>query len=130
MKKSILAILIILSIGCTHDFFGYKASGDRNWQYAIETLPDTPNLNKTIHLVDVTVHIVGNRSQFEWPIASSANSGVVGYATTGNEIWVFGRAVNGKIVLNQAVLGHELSHLLNFTDPDVANPDKLEEVFE
>ena len=43
---------------------------------------------------------------------------------------MFGRAVNGKIVLNQAVLGHELNHLLNFTDPDVANPDKLEEVFE
>jgi len=129
MKKSIL-ILIFLFFGCSHHFFGYKDTGDRNWQSAFLTLPDTPNLNKTIRLGDVTVHIVGNRSQFECLKFQEERAGVVGYATTGNEIWVLGKIVNGKIVLNQAVLGHELQHLLNWKDSNVANPDKLEEVFE
>ena len=75
---------------------------------------------------NVTVHIVGDRSYFSWDKASAYGSPVAGYATSGNEIHVFGRIVDGKVRLNQAVLGHELIHLLHFNNPAVCDPDRLE----
>ena len=52
----------------------------------------------------------------------------MGYATDRNEIFVFGKRVGDQIVVDQSILGHELNHLLNFTNPSVANPDTLAEL--
>jgi hypothetical protein len=36
------------------------------------------------------------------------------------------KVVGGKIIVNQAVLGHEMTHLLHFKDPEVVDPDTLD----
>jgi hypothetical protein len=41
---------------------------------------------------------------------------------------VFGKMVNGKIIMNQVILGHEFNHLLNFENPKIADPDKLDDL--
>ena len=48
---------------------------------------------------------------------------VKGCATNNNEIFVIGTEINGKIVIDDEVLGHELRHLLNWANPEIANPD-------
>jgi hypothetical protein len=53
----------------------------------------------------------------------------LGYSTSDNDICVLGSLIDGRIVLNTAVLGHELTHLLNFTAPVIANPDQLGALF-
>ena len=87
-----------------------------------------PDLYEVVELKNVKIHIVGDRKFFKWDRAAAYGSPVAGYATTKNEIWVFGKLVDGKIVVNQAILGHELNHLLNFINPRVANPDNLDDL--
>ena len=91
-------------------------------------LDKSPALHKVIELKNVKVHIVGNRSQFNWDRAAAYGSPVAGYANTKNEIWLFGRLAKGKVIINQAILGHELNHLLSFKEPVIANPDKLDDL--
>ena len=96
------------------------------FQKGFESFPASPFLHEVISLPHVTVHIVGHRKYMRWPGAVSAGSRILGYATSENDIYVFGRKINGKIIVNQAILGHELNHLLSFKNFDIADPDKLE----
>ena len=91
----------------------------------LKALEKTPNLNEIIVLKNVRVHIVGDIKSFHAE-AASYGDGVLGYATPGNEITVLGKRVGNKIIINQAVLGHELEHLLNYNNPQIADPDHLE----
>ena len=126
ISKLICFGLILLLAGCVSLATDRRKEGFATLQKGYAAIPETPNLREVIHLKDVTVHIVGSRNQFDWNIAAAYGSPVAGYANTKNEIWVFGKVVNGKIVLNQAILGHELMHLLNFKNPIIADPDKLD----
>lgn len=92
------------------------------------SLEESPNLHEVVILKNVKVHIVGHRRLFSWDGAATYGSPVAGYANRKNEIWLFGRILNGRIVLNQAVLGHEFNHLLNFENPKIADPDKLDDL--
>lgn len=92
------------------------------------SLEELPNLHEIILLKNVKVHIVGHRRLFGWDRAAAYGSPVAGYANRKNEIWLFGRVRKGKILLNQAVLGHELNHLLNFVNPKIADSDKLDDL--
>ena len=86
-----------------------------------------PHLEQVIVLKNVVVHVVGDRSKFSWNRAAAYGSPVLGYANKQNEIWVLGRRKGGKIMVNQAVIGHELNHLLHFHIQEIADPDKLDE---
>jgi len=90
------------------------------------SLEELPNLHEVVIIKNVKVHIVGHRRLFSWDRAAAYGSPVAGYANRKNEIWLLGRILKGKIALNQAVLGHELNHLLNFQNPKIADPDKLD----
>ena len=92
------------------------------------SLEVSPELHEVVLLKNVRIYIVGNRRFFSWDRAAAYGSPVAGYANRKNEIWLFGRIVKGKIILNQAVLGHELNHLLNFKNPKIADPDKLDDL--
>ena len=85
-------------------------------------------MHKIIKLDNVTVHIVGHHQYFRWDKAAAYGSPVLGYATDNNEIWLYGKYLKGKILVNQAILGHEFNHLLNFKNKKIANPDELDDL--
>jgi hypothetical protein len=118
--------LVFSLFGCVTLATDLRKEGFNIIQKGFAALDETPNLHAVIKLKDVTVHIVGSRKLFDWNVAAAYGSPVVGYANTKNEIWVFGKVVGGKIIVNQAILGHEFDHLLNFNNSMVANPDQLD----
>ena len=121
-----LALAIFIS--CVPMATDLRRIGFNEIQKGFDSLDKTPNLYEIVRLKDVKIHIVGDRKYFKWEKAAAYGSPVAGYATTKNEIWVFGKFVSGKIVVNQAILGHEFNHLLNFKNPRIANPDKLDDM--
>ena len=102
-----------------------RKSGFKMVQKSFASLPETPELNEVVVLKNVRVHIVGHMSAYNEE-AASYGDGVLGYATPGNEITVLGKRVGDSIVVNQAVLGHELKHLMNYQNAKVADPDNLD----
>jgi len=124
LKLLIGFIFLGCATGCS-SFVADREQGFTMMQRGFSELEPTPELYREVTLQQVKVVIVGDRQQFRWSKAAAENSGILGYATPDNEIWVFGKVVNGEIVVNEAVLGHELTHLLNFQDTRIANPDTL-----
>ena len=108
----------------------WRKLGFQNFVTAFNCHADTPDLDTVIVLKNVAIRIVGGCQKFDWPKAQIKSNGVAGYATSENEISILGKIVNEKVVLNQAAIGHEFTHLLNFKNPSIANPDELEELFE
>lgn len=127
----LVGIIAILSVvtGCSASYVGNREQAFNMIQQGFSSLESTPGLHQEVQLRNVKVVIVGDREQFEWKKAAAANSHVAGYATPDNEIWIFGKVVNGQVVVNEAIIGHELMHLLNFSTQSVANPDQLTAVF-
>jgi len=119
---------VLLLSGCGSWVTHHRRSGFEQIQAGFDALPPTPGLYRVVVLDRVRVHIVGDRNRFDAPSAAAYGSPIVGYATRANEIWLFGKVVDGRIVLNQAVLGHELNHLLNFRLPQVVDPDSLDDL--
>lgn len=121
-----VCILITLS-GCS-SYIADREQGFNVIQRGFSGLDPTPGLHQEVQIANVKVIIVGDREQFQWKKAAAKDSSIIGYATPNNEIWVFGKVVDGKVVVNEAVIGHELMHLLNFNDATIANPDRLKEI--
>ncbi len=92
------------------------------------SIEETSSLYHVVELKNVKIHIIGNRSQFGDEKVAAYGSPIAAYANRNNEIWLFGKEVEGKIILNQAILGHELNHLIEFKSKKLANPDKLDEM--
>lgn len=93
---------------------------------AFKSLEKDPSLAKVIKLEKVRVYIVGDSSKFGNHLFREKRLKIQGYARRKNEIWILGRRdKSNRIVLNPWVLGHELQHLLNFKEPEIANPDNL-----
>ncbi len=122
-------MLVFMVSGCVTFATDYRKVGFDEIQKGFSILYKPSALNEIIRLKNVTIHIVGDRSLFKWAKAANYGSPVAAYATTNNEIWLFGAMVKGRIVLNQAILGHEFNHLLQFNHPTVVhNPDKLDDI--
>ena len=113
---------------CTPLATDYRVEGFKLTQQAFDSFQETPDLHRVIFLENVRVHIVGSRQLFQWEKAAAPGSSTIGYATSNNEIFIFGKRVGGRIIVNQAVLGHELSHLLQFKDIEIADPDGLDQL--
>lgn len=129
-RHTIIALLLVLTSlmgGCV-TYTEYVRHGTVLHQRGFEQFSPTPDLHEVVKLKNVTIHVVGDRKHFRWGRAARYGSPVAGYANTKNEIWLFGKIVNGKIIVNQAILGHELNHLMNFKDKRFVNPDKLEDI--
>lgn len=133
-KRFVVMTLLFVSLvgllsGCS-SFVADREQGFNMIQRGFSGLESTPELYKEVELDHIKVVIVGTREQFQWDRAAARDSHIMGYATPANEIWVFGKVVDGKIVVNEAIIGHELTHLLNFKNPEVANPDKFRDLHE
>jgi hypothetical protein len=80
--------------------------------------------HRTVHLENVTVHIVDSPAHFKWVKPGVKRYRMMGYATRRNVIYCLGhRNGDGEVVPNQLVLGHEVQHLLNWQDSQIADPD-------
>lgn len=121
-------LLGVSASSCTPISTDYRVQGFKFTQLAFDSFEETPDLNRTVELERVRVHIVGNRKFFELDKAAAEGSSTIAYATSSNDIFLFGKRVGNKIIVNQAVLGHELTHLLNNKDAEIANPDELKEL--
>ena len=111
---------------CTPLATDYRVEGFKLTQQAFDSFQDTPDLHRVIVLENVKIHIVGSRQLFQWEKAAAQGSSTIGYASSNNEIFLLGKRVGDRIIVNQAVLGHELSHLLHFKDLEIADPDGLD----
>lgn len=126
--KGLICLYLVFSlIGCI-TATDYRKHGFESIQKGFGPIEESADLYEVVELKNVKVIIVGHRSRFNNKRAAAYGSPVIGYATRKNEISLFGKIVKGKIVLNQAVLGHELEHLLQFKNNKIANPDKLDEI--
>ena len=124
----LFALAVFFVCGCVPLATDTRKEAFRSFDKSFGSLDDSPQLNELIDLGGVKVHIVGHRHFFNYQRAAAYGSPVVGYATSNNEIWIYGKYVKGQIVVNQAVLGHELMHLLNFKKRSIADPDKLDDL--
>jgi hypothetical protein len=83
--------------------------------------PSQPEqFSEVVSLKKIEIHIVSDKEQFEW---KDSHRDCVGYATPNGEIWILGTKKNGKVYFDQSVLGHELQHLMNWANPQIADPD-------
>ena len=137
-KLFFICLVLFLLFGCARSKVNNPFGGRLNdlrikgyaklegWFNSIR--PDSPeeSFHEVIELKAVKVHIINRRKFFKWDKGSAYGSPVTGYATKkGNEIFIFGKKVKGKIIINEVILGHELNHLLNNENPKIVNPDKL-----
>ena len=118
-------IFIFVVAGCGSHAAQYRTQGFNYIQQGFTSIEGTSDVYEVVELKNVKIYIVGDRKHFNWDKASAPGSGIAGYANTKNEIHLFGKRVGGKIVVNQAILGHELNHLLNYKNLKIADPDKL-----
>ena len=132
MKKSSIGQFLFCLVGlfafagCGSHVTEYRKMGFDFIQQGFASIENTPELYEVIELEKVRIYIVGDRKHFKWENAEAYGSPIAGYANTNNEIGVFGKRVGNKIIVNQAILGHELNHLLNFKNHTIADPDKLD----
>jgi len=112
--------------GCSSHVTDYRKMGFDFIQQGFASIENTPDVYEIIELEKVRVYVVGDRKHFNWEKAAAYGSPIAGYANTHNEICLFGKRVGDKIIVNQAVLGHEFNHLLNFKNSKIADPDKLD----
>ncbi len=124
----IAAGMIFLLAGCTSYTTEFRREGFDFIQKGFAAIEPTPDVYEVVEIKNVKVYIVGDRKHFSYEKAAAFGSPIVGYANTNNEIHLFGKRVGDKIIVNQAVLGHELNHLLNFKNKKIANPDQLEKL--
>jgi len=90
-------------------------------------LRETPELHEIIELSNgLKIHIVGNTDKFEWDYARISEHRILGYFNPEtNEIWILGKVHKGKLIVNEATLGHEMLHYLGSICPGLADPDKF-----
>ena len=117
--------LMLIPASCVPVATEYRLDGFQYFNRSFAQIEQDPDLYEMIELEKVRVYIVGQRKFFKWERAAAYGSPLQGYATDRNEIFVFGKRVGNQIIVDQSILGHELNHLLNFSNPNVANPDEL-----
>lgn|GEM_PF-4138807 len=90
-------------------------------------LKPTPELHEVIEMSNgLKIHIVGHSDTFEWDYARVPEHRILGYFNPEkNEIWVLGKEHRGKLIVNEATLGHEIIHYLGTICPKLADPDKF-----
>lgn len=125
-KVAFLLVFAMFFLGCGPYPYAsvLRQDGYAYMQKGFDSVPSSSELHKIFLLNNLKVHIVDSQEQFSH--VPFRNSSVLGYATP-FEIWVIGKEVNGKIIINWAVIGHELIHVLSFYHPEIIlNPDSYE----
>jgi hypothetical protein len=116
----LIAVALWMLSGCTSLATMERREGFNQQWSGFARLPSSPDLYHETE-IKVKVVVVGDPAQTGYPGAAGTYSHPEGI------IRIVGKVVNGKIVLCEAVLGHEIGHALQYQDGGFANPDKYEE---
>lgn len=125
VRTWIAIVLIIILAGCL--YHSLNQDGFKSFRSAFDGVGSTIRFHEKIKIGGIEVNIVSDKDMFEDWANDKYGPALVGYVTE-KEVYVLGKIVNGKIIVDQAVLGHEFNHLLNIKNSKVANPDRLEEL--
>ena len=90
------------------------------------SLPESSPLNETLIIKNLRVIIVGSLDQYQRRRITQNADDTAKPVEPRHEIWVVGKKLKGKIIINQVVLGYELKHLMHLIRPDVLCPYDLE----
>ncbi len=129
----ILVTCSILVAGCSSPLFMYNLNnGQSNIQSAFNALDEATDIDTTVVLRQVKVRIIGDREKFlnRYALDKSVRGYVKINKDDSAEVFVLGYRQKGKIIVNQVVLGHEINHILSHQNDQIANPDRLKELFE
>lgn len=115
---AIMAAATLLLCQCAPNTGSWRQEGFRNFYRHFDLSGDKLPYPVTVYLERVKIVIVD-----EIPGEPAIN----GLAWRSGKVMIKGRVWNGRIIVNQAVLGHEITHLLNFQNHLVMDPDKYAE---
>ena len=122
MKIIFILFLIILS-GCASPITELRRDGFDMTSRSFDLIESNSAFSRSYN-VNLRVTIVSDRSMFAHIPFRNQSRYVAGYYDGG--VWVIGKMVNGRIIVNQCVLGHEVQHALQHQSSEVADPDKLD----
>ena len=109
-----------------NEFHIHHRNGIAAFDAAFDSLPETPGLWEDLEL---TIKVKIRGSARDLPEYCGPDRYLMsGYASSGGEIGLVGKVVNGEIVFNSHTLGHEFNHILNYMLDRVAHPHKFKEV--
>jgi len=121
IRFSVVALAAALHIGCVAPAATVARMDGFNAQWrGFNLLKGDADLYYETE-IKVKVVVVGDPAKLGYPGAAGTYSHPEGI------IRILGKKINGKIVLCEAVLGHEIHHALQFQDGGFADPDKFEE---
>jgi len=126
MKRIILLLCCLLCISCA-SANSLQREGFRNFidAFNVEYVEDV-NLHDIFYIEKLEVHVVGSQKNMDWARAYY-NPRILGYFTVKDgvyQIWVYGVKTSNGIIVNQAILGHELNHVLSYINKGYKNPDE------
>ena len=122
MKNTILIITaIVLIYGCTSKQDTYLDSRDIAFieMYTGYNQLDKIYVNHMVEIKNLKVFFTGGSLG-----TTKDGRKIIGLATDNGAILVTATILEGKIVTNEMVLGHELLHILNKNDMLIADPHK------
>ena len=90
------------------------------------SLPVSSQLNKTIIIKNLRVIIVGSLDEYQSRRITHEKDYTAQPMEPRHDIWVIGKKLKGKIIINQVILGYELKNLMHLIQPDVLCPCDLE----
>ena len=114
-----------------HPAHQFRKNGFNEFNKAFNSHPATPDLDYEMEVI-IKVRVIGDCKKFTWDEAKIKENGIVGFVShPPNRIELLCKVVNGRVVFNQATLGHEFNHILSWMGPGklIANPDKLKKLF-
>ena len=90
------------------------------------SLPESSPMNETIIIENLRIIIVGSLDEYQRRRITQEKDDTAQPAEPGHDIWIIGRKLKGKIIINQVVLGYELKRLMHLIRPDVLCPRHME----
>ncbi|MCF8146716.1 MAG: hypothetical protein K9N21_22645 [Deltaproteobacteria bacterium] len=122
--------LLMLVSGCSPVEIraDYLQTGFDYHNLGYTALPESSPLNKTMAIKNLRINIVGREDQYQPRRITYDNDSPGQPMEPSHEIWVVGKKLKGKIILNQVVLGNELKHLMHSIDSEVACPCNIEDL--